>query len=53
MLNTLTGFEETWLELHTIKQELRTVIVNTLHLGIPTWRTGELVRREQRHRRLV
>jgi len=53
MLNTLTGFEEIWFELHTIEQELRTVIINNLRLGTPTWRTGELVRREQRHRRLV
>jgi len=42
MLNTLTGFEETWLELHTIEQELRTVIINTLRLEIPTWRPGEI-----------
>jgi len=30
ILNTLTGFEETWLELHTIEQELKTVINSTL-----------------------
>ena len=36
MLNTLTGFEETWLELHTVEQELRTVIINSLQLGLPT-----------------
>ena len=36
MLNTLTGLQGTWFELHTIEQQLRAVIINSLQLGIPT-----------------
>jgi hypothetical protein len=50
MLNTLNGFEETGLELHTTEQVLRTIVINFLQLGIPTQWTGEMARREQLHR---